>query len=111
MITLDMFKNPNLSENEMTTATKVTFWKDGKGWVEKPGLERKLSDVEESYADSNYNSHFYFVVGKIFPTVYSVYVNQDGTVQAAEEPSLPAGYVRHMPKCQNPLQKAKSAGA
>jgi hypothetical protein len=120
MAETDMFKNPNSSESAMENAQTrpITFWKDGKGWVEKPGLERKLYEVRESYTDKNSNGHFYFIVdnvlpivGKVFPVVYSVYVNDNGTVQAADEPGLPVNYVRHLPKCDNPLQKAKSAGA
>lgn len=111
MTKTDMLKNPNSSENETMNAQRATVWKEGKGWVEmSPSLERKLQDVSESYADKSSNSRFYFVLGKIFPTVYSVYVNPDGTVRAADEPNLSADYIRRLPKCDNPLQKPK-AGA
>jgi hypothetical protein len=103
----DMFKKPNSSEDETMNAQRITFWKDGKGWVEKPSLEKKLQDVSESYVAGDSNSHYYVVVGKWMPTVYSVYLNTDGTVQAADEPSLPVGYVKHLTKVENPLQKQR----
>ncbi len=115
MSTLGIIK-PKLSEDEMENSREhsIPVWKDNKGWVKDPSLERKLLGVRESYADKDSDSHFYCIVdgaipivGKIFPKVYSVYVKADGTVEAADEPSLPADYARHFSKSENPLKIAK----
>jgi hypothetical protein len=109
----DTLKNPETSgdETKMTNAKrKITFWEDGKGWKENPSLEKKILSATEFYEDKNSNGHYCAIVGKIFPAVYSVYTNADGTVQAAYEPNLPKDYVEHtMPKCENPVPKLVGA--